>query len=50
MDDVQRSIGSRRNKDLLRSTSLLGLDERNSQRRSTGDLTNNIVHIEIPFR
>ena len=49
MDDVQRSLGSRRNIDLLHSRSLIGLDERNTQRRTGGDLTNNIVHFEVPF-
>jgi len=49
MDISTHSVGGRRNKDLLHSTSVLGLDKLIDDRREEGDLRNNIVHIEVPF-
>ena len=53
-DDEQNSNdgrGSRRfnPKSLVHSTSAIGLDEMIEDRRCDGDLTQNVVHIEVPF-
>lgn len=49
LDGSTHSAADGNPKSLLHSTSVLGLDKMMEERAAGGDLTNNIVHMEVPF-